>query len=265
MMKRICALALVLALACSAAMVGFAADSGSVEYDGKTLTVDGAMDGFNKMLPGIPAEDEIMLHNSSNSLTQFYMDTTVMQSLLEDAETSGYVVRMWVEDENANVLTTILGDEASNTGEQVGGADENNQNTGLKDLETVLDANGTSTQANGNDSYNPDNYLLVATLAKDGTAYVKMSITPDGSATGNEYMATNGEILFNFYVQEIDPITRTETKVVKGEDVVVTQTRYWLNGVQTGDPVAIAPLVVVLALAVLVFLIAAKKKKQKEE
>lgn len=266
MMKRVCALILVLALACSAAMVGSAADeTGLVEYNGSTLNVTGTtMGGFDEMIPGIPSEGTIELYNSGNKLTQFYMSTEVVDNLLEQ-ETSGYVVRMWVEDKDGNVLTTILGDES--TGEQVGGSisdSQSNANAGLEDLENVLAGGGATTFADDSTA-GADNYLLVATLSNSERAYVKMSITPDGSATVNNYMNANTAIEFDFYVQEIDPITRTETKVVKGEDVVVTQTRYWLNGVQTGDPVAIAPLVAVLALAVLVFLIAAKKKKKKEE
>lgn len=258
MMKRICALALVLALACSAAMVGFAADTGSVEYDGKVLTVEGRMGGFEEVLPGIPREGEIKLHNSSSSLTQFYMDTTVAKNLLEGAETSGYEVRMWVEDDKGNLLSTILGGDGTD-GLQVGGG-TSGDNAGLRDLENTLDADGATTYADG-----PDNYLLVATLASNGTAFVKMEITPDGSATVNNYMSQTGEIQFDFYVQEIDPITRHEVRTVTTDPVVITQTRYWLNGVQTGDPVAIAPLVAVLALAVLVFILAGKKKKKKEE
>ena len=123
-----------------------------------------------------------------------------------------------------------------------------------------------ATQAGGVSTLDGDpNYLLAATLNNNETATLRLSITPDGTATTNTYMAGNGEIQFKFMAEQVDIQSRTETREVKGETVVVTQTRYWLNGVQTGDPVAIAPLVAVLALAVLVFILAGKKKKKKEE
>ena len=110
-----------------------------------------------------------------------------------------------------------------------------------------------------------NDYVLVATVAPNATSVLTLKITPNATGTDSTYRSSAGQMNFQFMAEEITPIIRTETREVKGETTIVTQTRYWLNGVQTGDPVAIAPLAAVLVLAVLVFILAAKKKKKKEE
>lgn len=275
MMKRFLALALVLALACATAVTGFAADEEekptTVEYTGSALNyVDGkvTMD-MSQVLPGVPSEGKIVMTNKSGALANFYVDTTVVRTL-EGTKTSGYTVKLWVETKDG---TTVLfgGDLDENNGGQVGGNDNGSSgNQELMELNDMLAANadGISTQADG------ENYLLAATLANEESATLKLSITPDGTATTKNYSGkenddktrgNTGLIQFKFMAEQIDIQTRTETRTVKGETTVVTQTRYWLNGVQTGDPVAIVPLAIVLVLAVLVFIVAAKKKSKKEE
>lgn len=272
-MKRFLALALVLALACATAVTGFAAEgdatpSAEVVYDGKNLTfTNGQTMTMDSMLPGVPAEGAMTLRNTSGALAKIYVDTTVVQTLVGAAGTTnstGYTVKLWVE-QGGNTTVLFGSDLEENKGSQVGGAEQTAEGTlenqELKALNDMLAAQGgdTSTQAEGN------NYLLAATLKNGETATLRLSITPDPTATTSTYMAGNGEIQFKFMAEQVDIQSRTETRTVKGETTIVTQTRYWLNGVQTGDPVAIAPLVAVLVLAVLVFLIAAKKKKKKEE
>lgn len=285
-MKRFLALALVLALACATAVTGFAADdetdsavkpSAGVEYAGKSLVFNDGNGNettapkmtMSAMLPGVPSEGAMLLENTSGSLANIYVDTSVVQTLVGAAgagttNSTGYTVKLWVE-QGGNKTVLFGSDLGENKGSQVGGAEQTAEGTlenqELKALNDMLAAQGgdASTQAEGN------NYLLAATLKNGETATLRLSITPDPTATTSTYMAGNGEIQFKFMAEQVDIKNRTETRTVKGETTIVTQTRYWLNGVQTGDPVAIAPLVAVLVLAVLVFLIAAKKKKKKEE
>lgn len=288
MMKRFLALVLVLALACATAVTGFAADetedkenkidaSAGVEYTGNSLVFNDGNGNettapkmtMSAMLPGVPSEGAMLLENTSGSLANIYVDTSVVQTLVGatgagTTNSTGYTVKLWVE-QGGNKTVLFGSDLGENKGSQVGGAEQTAEGTlenqELKALNDMLAAQGgdTSTQAEGN------NYLLAATLKNGETATLRLSITPDPTATTSTYMAGNGEIQFKFMAEQVDIKNRTETRTVKGETTIVTQTRYWLNGVQTGDPVAIAPLVAVLVLAVLVFLIAAKKKKKKEE
>lgn len=248
MMKRFCALALVLALACAAAFTGFADSNASVVYDGTNLTTSGDMTAINNLLPGVPSEDSMTITNKSGALTRFYIDTNVTKTL-EGTYNSGYTVKLWVENPDGTE-TVLFGNGANSAeGSQVGGGIQGEGNRELEELNSVL----------------PDGYMLATTLAAGQSATLKLSITADGTTTTNEYMAKDGNINFGFMAEEVETLTRHEVNTVKGDPVVVTQTRYWLNGVQTGDPVAIAPLVAILALAVLVFVIAAVKKKNKKE
>lgn len=273
MMKRILALALVLALACATAVTGFADDKTpvTVQYTGSELNYlgadpdTGAVMDLPALLPGAAAEGEVILTNNSGALANFYVDTEVVNTL-QGTFSSGYVVKLWVEDLQTGETTVLFGEDMNlnpNTGDGtlVGGNDATGQgsNDELMELNDMLKVGATATLANGR------NYLLAATLGNGESAALKLSITPDPTATTNAYSAKTGAIRFQFMAENVDIQSRTETREVKGADVVVTQTRYWLNGVQTGDPVAIAPLVIVLALAVLVFIVAAKKKNKKEE
>ena len=288
-MKRFLALALVLALACATAVTGFAADdetedkenkidaSAGVEYTGNSLLFNDGNGNettapqmtMSAMLPGVPSEGAMLLENTSGSLANIYVDTTVVKTLMCAAGTTtdsstGYTVKLWVE-QGGNTTVLFGSDLGENKGSQVGGAEVNPEgeleNQELMAMNDMLDA-----QASGVSTLDGDpNYLLAATLKNGETATLRLSITPNATATTNTYMAGNGQIQFKFMAEQVDIQSRTETRTVKGETTIVTQTRYWLNGVQTGDPVAIAPLVAVLVLAVLVFLIAAKKKKKKEE
>lgn len=268
MTKRILALALVLALACATAFTGFADGETTVTYTGSALEITGGTGtdetptmAMGEMMPGVASTGEMTLTNASGALARIYMSTDVTDTLV-GTYSSGYTVKMWVEGPDG---TTVLfgNDGTDNAGVQVGGGN----GTGNKELEAMNDmlanAAGVATLSEGEET--PPNYLLVANLAAGESAVLKLSITPDPTATTNDYEDKAGNINFKFMAENVDIQSRTEVKTAKAADVVVTQTRYWLNGVQTGDPVAIAPLVGVAALALLVFIVAAKKKKEREE
>lgn len=261
MTRRILALVLVLALACAMAVTGYADGETTVTYTGSALEFTGGAGEtptmvMDDMLPGVTSVGEMTLINGSGALARFYMSTEVTQTL-EGTQNSGYVVKMWVEGPDG---TTVLfgNDGVGDDGVQVGG--NSGDNTGNKEL---LEMNDMLAKA-GNEGA-PQDYLLVANLDKGESAVLKLSITPNGTATTNEYGAKVGNINFKFMAETVDIKSKTEVNTVKGEDVVVTQTRYWLNGVQTGDPMSIAPLVGVVVVALLVFIVAAKKRKEREE
>lgn len=253
MTKRLFALVLVLSLALVAALGCYADSSVSVTYDGSTeLKVSSSdLTGFEYMMPGVESSGSFDLVNNSNASVNFYMSTEVLQTLLNEesgSKDTGYRVTMLVNDQ------VIFG----NTADQTTRADEE---TG-----TLVGGQGTDELKvlNQDDVLGTD-YVLVATLDPHSSAVLEVRIKPDATGTDFTYMDAMGGISFEFRAEEVTPINRTETVYEKGKDIIVTQTRYWLNGVQTGDPVAFAPLVGVLVLAVLVFILAAKKKKKKEE
>ncbi|MCI6959258.1 MAG: hypothetical protein MR743_05300 [Oscillospiraceae bacterium] len=269
MTKRILALALVLALACATAVTGFAADETTVTYTGTALEITGGTGAgdtpimvMDQMLPGVISTGEMTLINESGALARIYMSTEVTKTL-EGTYNSGYTVKMWVEGPDGT--TALFGNDGttSSDGVQVGGGSGNAANEELLAMNDMLRAadGGVTTQADDV----PENYLLVANLANGESAVLKLSITPNGTATTNAYEAKDGNINFKFMAENVDIQNRTEVKTAKAADVVITQTRYWLNGVQTGDPVAIAPLAGVTALALVVFIVTSKKKKEREE
>lgn len=247
MMKRFCALAFVLVLACAAAFTCFADSNASVVYDGKNLTTNGSMNAINDLLPGVPSEDSMTITNNSDALTRFYIDTDVTKTL-EGTYNSGYTVKLWVVNPDGSE-TVLFGNGAEGAeGSQVGGGSDSRENQELKELNNVLDG-----------------YLLATTLEAGQSATLKLSIMADGVATTNEYMGKDGNINFSFMAEEVDILNRQEVTTIRSEPEVVTQTRYILTGVQTGDPLVIAPLLAVLVLAVVVFIIAGKKKRKKGE
>lgn len=259
MTKRLFALVLVLSLALVAALGCYAADGATtVTYDGSdelAISSEG-LTGFENMMPGVESSGSFELVNESNYITNFYMSTEVLQTLTAaGAKDTGYTVTMLVDGQVIFGNTAVQNDGTGATtyadgGEQgvlVGG--QNTEELKVLNQEDVL----------GND------YVLVASVDPKSTATLTLRIKPDATGTDAMYMSGNGAMQFQFRAEAVVPVSRTETVYEKGKDIVVTQTRYWLNGVQTGDPVAFAPLVGVLVLAVLVFILAAKKKKKKEE
>lgn len=259
MTKRLFALVLVLSLALVAALGCYAADGATtVTYDGSDeLAISSAgLTGFEGMMPGVESTGSFELVNESNYITNFYMSTEVIRTLTAaGAKDTGYTVTMLVDGQVIFGNTAVQNDGTGATtyadgGEQgvlVGG--QNTEELKVLNQEDVL----------GND------YVLVASVDPKSTATLTLRIKPDATGTNSLYMEGQGAMQFQFRAEAVIPVSRTETVYEKGEDIIVTQTRYWLNGVQTGDPVAIAPLVAVLALAVLVFVLAGKKKNKKEE
>lgn len=259
MTKRLFALVLVLSLALVAALSCYAADGATtVTYDGSNelaISSEG-LTGFESMMPGVESSGTFELVNESNNITNFYMSTEVLQTLTADgAKDTGYTVTMLVDGQVIFGNTAVQDDgtgtatyaDGNDQGVLVGG--QNTEELKVLNQDDVL----------GND------YVLVASVDPKSTATLTLRIKPDATGTDEMYMTGNGAMQFKFRAEAVVPVNRTETVYEKGKDIVVTQTRYWLNGVQTGDPVAFAPLVGVLILAVLVFILAAKKKKKKEE
>ena len=159
MMKKISAIVLALAVSVVLAFGCFAADepTGSATYDGETLKVTGSMSGFSDMVPGLPASGSIQLKNTSKNTANFFMDTDVVQTLVNETwgkKDTGYSVTLSCGD---NVIYGY--DPATGvTGSLVGGLGTD----GLEELNKVLDGP-----------------LLVATLEPGAETRVEFTLVPD--------------------------------------------------------------------------------------
>lgn len=251
MTKRIFTLALALALAVALAAGCLAADDGTVNYKGgDQLDCNGGMDGFENMLPGVEYSDTITLTNSSNKAANFYMNTDVLQTLAPQTRAggvqTGYTVALTC---GGNVLYGYNpAQDAAPTGALLGGSGTQ----GLEELNQALQAG-------------QGQYQLVATLQPGESTQVRLAIQADGTATGNYFQGSNGQIRFQFQASEITPQTRTEVRTEKREAKVVTQVRYLVQAVQTGDSSLVALCGGVMVLALLLFALLGKKKDKQEK
>lgn len=259
MMKRISALVLVLGLACTSALGCFAAGGAdiSVTYNGSGLeySVNNPVDSIQDMAPGVESTYSFDLVNKSGASTNFYMSTEVLQTLTAEKSTrdTGYLVTLLAGDQ------VIFGNNV---------ADPDSATTRAANDEEGILVGGQGTDElkvlNEDDVLGTD-YILVVTVDPNSSTTLTLKITPNATGTDEAYLASRGEMQFQFMAEEVTPLTRTDVTTIRNEPEVITQTRYILTGVQTGDPVVIAPLIGVLALAILLFIIAGKKKKKKEE
>ena len=230
MKKRI--FGLTLALAAALSINCFAAEDGSVVYNGETLECTGGMDAFGSMLPGVPYTDTITLTNTSKNIAQ------------DGASGAGYTVSLTCGDSVLYGFDPATGEA---TGALLGG-----DGTGeLEELNNILG------RTNG------ENYQMVATLEPGESVDVSLMLQADGTSLDNDYQNAVGSIQFQFIAEELEPVTETVVNQVQLPPEVVTQTRY----VQTGDNSLVWILggVAVVAIGGFVFLSWKKKKKEKED
>lgn len=259
MMKRISALVLVLGLAFTSALGCFAADGSdvTVTYNGSSLgyTVNNSENSMQNLRPGVESSYSFNLVNNSSASTNFYMSTEVLQTLTSEKSTkdTGYLVTLLAGDQ------VIFGNNV---------ADPDSATTRAANDEEGILVGGQGTQelkVLNEDDVLGTNYILVSTVDPNSSTTLTLKITPNATGTDEAYLASTGEMQFQFMAEEVTPLTRTDVTTIRNEPEVVTQTRYILAGVQTGDPVVVAPLIGVLIVAILLFIIAGKKKKKKEE
>jgi len=242
MMKKISAIVLALAVSVVLAFGCLAADpTGTVVYNGSELKVNGQMQGFDQLVPGVPKTGSIQLKNdTSNKTVNFYMSTQVVENLINAAQGSkdgAFSIKLTCGDK------VLYGyDAASNTatGALVGGKDTE----GLKELDKSLQGE-----------------LLVATLDAGKTADVVLTITPD-PLVNDTYQLSEGLIQFQFTANELTPQVENKTERKSGEDTIITQTRYLVEAARTGDTNLIFVAGGVLVLALAVFFLTKKKKKE---
>lgn len=243
MKKKICSALLALALSGLMALSCFAAEENKVVYDGKTIISEGsnAMSGFSDMLPGKTYQGEIVLENASEKNANFYMDTSVIKTLISasNEKDTGYTVSLTCGD------TVLYGyDPISGVakGSLIGG----DGTLGLEELNKQL-----------------EEYPLAATLKPGERTVVKLSIQPDATATSSSYMGANGSIEFRFQAKDV-PAVKTVEKVEvvdKGAPSVVTKVNTIVQSAKTGDIAVIPMCFIVVSGAAAAFAALSKKKK----
>ena len=245
MIKKVSAALFSLALSAVFALGCFAAEpGGTVAYNGSALDCSGGMTGFTGMLPGISHSDSIRLENKSGETANFYMDTNVINTLVKTSESqqeAGYTVSLTCGGNGLYGYDPATGA----SGSLIGG-----QNTrGLGELNDSLSG-----------------YQLIATLKPGETADVVLTITPEAEGMGNAYQNSQGEIKFSFQAAKAASEKIVNTVVQqKGAAKVITQVRYLTQAAQTGDTALVLVAALVLAGAVLAFILLGKKKKNKKE
>lgn len=227
----------VMALSC------FAAEENRVVYNGKTLVNEGsnAMSGFSNMLPGKTYKGEIVLENASENDAYFYMDTSVIKTLVSTAnqKDTGYTVSLTCGD------TVLYGYDAISgvaKGSLIGG--EGTQ--GLEELNAQL-----------------EEYPLAAALKPGESAVVCLSIQPDATATSSGYMGADGSIEFRFQAKDVPPIKTVEKVEIvnKGAPTVITKIRTIVQSAKTGDDAVIPVCFALMIGAAALFTAFGKKKK----
>lgn len=263
MKKKILGICMIAALVSGVSVQGYAADGRTPEavFDGSSeikynYDADGSFgSAFEGMLPGDERTQEIILRNTDERTVDFYMEVDVIKALEEASEASGaaYQFSLTVTQEGVNngEAQTIYGG-AGDEDAWIGGEGSK----GLGDINEVLEEYG----ANG---------IKVAALKQGEEARVALKVMLDGITGGNDYQSLEGTFGFAFHASYDDPEVVTQT--VKGKDTVITKTvreadKTIIERVKTGDPAAIVPLAILMTgcAAVIVYLIAARKKKSQE-
>lgn len=253
------------ALLLGSSMTAYAAENATVtfnkdekiEYTGVGTYEDGTpklSTSFEGIAPGETAEQTITMYNANDKTVDFYMNASVLQTLEESANQAkgaGYVIKLTAGD-------SVLYD--SNVG---GYASDNAEGS----KEGLMEMNEGALEG----------YVLVATLAKDESKDIKLSIFFDGEAMDNDsqsvdYSNTFGQLGFSFQVAYEDP----EDPVVIPNDIVkkdkpnyvtkiveVIEERVPLAAVATGDNTLIGVGVAVLVLGVGLVILTARKKEEK--
>lgn len=247
MKKNLCTTLIALMVSVVMGISCFAADTtNKVVYDGTNLIYEGTnqMSGFSNMLPGKTYSGSIQLENKGANAANFYMDTSVVQTLIGASNTkdTGYTVTLTCGETVLYGYDPVSG-KASGT--LIGG----DGTQGLEELNNQL-----------------EEYPLVATLNPGESTTVTLSVKPDATATGNTYMSADGSIEFRFQASDVPQVrTVVETETVQAKPNVVTQVRTVVQAAQTGDANVVFICLIVAAAAFILFLTLSDKKENKDK
>ena len=272
MKKRIAGLCMTLALVFGMSMGVYAADTPVATFDGSGQIKynydykEDFGDAFEGMLPGDERTQQIILRNTSEKPTDFYMEVEVIKALEEASKASGaaYTFSLTVTQVGVNegIPQVIYGGEGSGSA-WIGGRGSEN---GLGDVNEVLEEYGS-------------NGIKVANLDQGEEAVIALSVMLDGITGGNTYQGVDGTIQFAFHASYDTNAPETITETIRGEDQIIKETVKGeervivrdggspTDRVKTGDPAVILPLAAAMAVcaAVIVALLSRKRKQHEEE
>lgn len=207
---------------------------------------------FEGVAPGETRSQTITIQNRNKKTADFYMSAEAVKALEKNAEKAkgaGYEMRL-------TAGSTVLYD--STVGGYGAAAENAASNAGIEEMNSAL-----------------EDYILIATLAKDESTNVVLTITFDGEAMDNtsaiDYSWTEGQLAFDFKVGYEDPAGPTtvykvvtkkgDTKYVKNL-IEIFEDAVPLSAVATGDTAMIGIGVAVLATGILLILLGKRKKAE---
>ena len=153
-------------------------------------------DVLDYMQPGDSAEFRVTIHNSNDSVTDWYMANQVLKSLEDASKTASggaysYILSYTDAQGKAETLYNI---------ETVGGE---NYAPNLEGLHEATDA--------------LDSFFYLDTLEQGKSGEVQLYVQLDGETQGNDYQDTLAQIQMNFAV-ELPPVTESHTTVSRTEE-----------------------------------------------
>lgn len=190
-------------------------------------------DKFTGMMPGEKRSETFTLVNHDQREMKYYLNTQVLKDLGDNAQAIGAVYDIsFARDGEVFYQGTIGGENGS-----------------------LVDLSGQSMGEN----------MLMATLGKDESTSIEMTIGIDGDSMNNNYQNATGQLQFVFSVQYDDPIPLEPTIIEKvvtkpGKEIV----RY-IRGVVTGDETNLLPLICGVGASALIIVVLMKTRKKKEE
>lgn len=269
MKKKGLALAAALIMMCSFRLLAAAEEKSTLAQPAvvfqadNTLVYTGAQEengngiqlfSFDGVAPGDTVVQEIVLKNENDLTVDFYMNAETIIAL-EDAVLEGQTAAGAAYEILLEAGDSVLYD--SNVGGYT--ASDKTDSRGLKSMNETL-----------------KDYLYVGTLDKGDEKKIRMTIYFDGEAMDNaaggiDYSDTLGRIAFGFQVSYQEPsgpvvVTEDVTKAEEPDGITrIVEELVPLAPVQTGDAAMLGLAVLVLAVGVLLFILAGRKKKEEEE
>ena len=155
----------------------FAADAGSVTFDGEKLTTEFKTIDVSDLQPGDSQTYTIQIKNDGDLESDWWISNEVIQSLEDSTEASGGAYTYILQYNGTDIYNN----------DTVGGDDT----TGGQGLHKATNA--------------MEEFFFLATLAAGDSGEVTLTVALDGESQGNAYQDAAGEIELIFAVEPREP------------------------------------------------------------
>ena len=209
----------------------FAADAGSVTYNGSKLVNEFKTIDVSDMQPGDSQTYTIKIKNDSKDETDWWISNEVLQTLEESANASGGAYTYILQYNGTDIYNN----------DTVGG-ENTDHGVGLKNATNAM-----------------EDFFFLDTLAPGGTGEVTLTVALDGESQGNSYQDAAGEIQLVFGVEPRETVQ---------EEPVPPKKHTPDQKVKTGDDSNMMPYYIVAIVAGLTLLLLAlgrMKRTRKED